>query len=224
MECIKLCALHLEEGAAEAAEVYFPRFSRERQQKFFRYRSPGLRTRSLWGELLARYLVAAAGGPPPFALSIRRQAKGKPYSPTGRFFFNWAHSGDWILCGIGPGALGVDVERPRRGASLCSVAARFFRPEEYQAIVDATEETRGDLFRRYWTMKESYLKYTGEGLAGGLHDVDVAALWAGQGPVAGRNFPLLDGAMAGIVAPPSLLPREVTMISVEELRAGLEDF
>ena len=153
------------------------------------------------------------------------EAKGKPYSPTGRFFFNWAHSGDWILCGVGPGALGVDVERPRRGASLCSVAARFFRPEEYQAIVDAPEETRGDLFRRYWTMKESYLKYTGdEGLAGGLHDVDVAALWAGQGSAAGRNFPLPDGAMAGIVASPSLLPREVTMISVEELRAGLEDF
>ena len=224
MERIGLYALRLEDRAIEAAEGYLSRLSRERQEALRHYTSPVVRSRSLLGELLARALVAAAGGPPPFSWTICRHEKGKPYSLDSCFFFNWAHSGDWILCGIGPGALGVDVERPRRGASLCSVAARFFRPEEYQAIVDAPEETRGDLFRRYWTMKESYLKYTGEGLAGGLHDVDVAALWAGQGSAAGRNFPLPDGAMAGIVASPSLLPREVTMISVEELRAGLEDF
>ena len=224
MERIELYALHLGGGTAAEAAAYLPRLSPARQEALLRYASPVVRSRSLWGELLARYLVAAAGGPPPFSLTICRHPKGKPYSPEGRFFFNWAHSGDWVLAGVGASPLGVDVERTRREKSWHAVAERFFREEEKQKIAAALKEARGDLFRRYWTMKESYLKYTGEGLAGGLHDVDVAALWAGQGPAAGRNFPLPDGAMAGIVASPSLLPREVTMISVEELRAGLEDF
>lgn len=221
MERIELYALYLEDGAVEAAEAYLPQLSPERQQALLRYASPVVRSRSLFGELLARCFVAAAGGPPPFALTICRHIKGKPYSPDGRFFFNWAHSGDWVLCGVGPDALGVDVERPRRGKSRRAVAARFFRPEECQALEAVPEEKREDLFLRYWTMKESYLKYTGAGLSGGMKNVDVAALWAGQGAVAGRNFPLPGGAMAAIVAAPSLLPTAVTMISVEELRAGL---
>ena len=113
------------------------------------------------------------------------------------------------------------MERPRREKSWLAVAERFFREEEKKTIAAASKEARGDLFLRYWTMKESYLKYTGEGLSGGIKDVDVAALWAGEGAAGGRNFPLPGGAMAAIVAAPSLLPDHVTMISIEELRAGL---
>ncbi|MGP1471747.1 MAG: 4'-phosphopantetheinyl transferase family protein [Schwartzia sp. (in: firmicutes)] len=221
MERIEFYALHLGDDAADAAEVYLPRLSPARQEALFRYASPVVRTRSLWGELLSRYLVAAAGGSPPFSLTICRHPKGKPYSPDSRFFFNWAHSGDWVLAGVGSSPLGVDVERTRREKSWLAVAERFFRDEEKQTIAAASEEARGDLFLRYWTMKESYLKYTGEGLSGGIKDVDVAALWAGEGAAAGRNFPLPGGAMAAVVAAPSLLPDHVTMISIEELRAGL---
>lgn len=224
MERIGLYALHLEDGAAEAAEAYLLRLSPARQEALFRYASPVVRSRSLWGELLSRYLVAAAGGSPPFSLTICRHPKGKPYSPDSRFFFNWAHSGAWVLAGVGPSAIGVDVESARREKSWHAVAERFFREEEKKKIAAASKEARGDLFLRYWTMKESYLKYTGEGLAGGIKDVDVAALWAGKGAAAGRNFPLPGGAMAGIVAAPPLLPTAVTMISIEELCAALARF
>ena len=221
MARIGLYALHLEDGAAEAAEAYLLRLSPARQEALFRYVSPVVRSRSLWGELLSRYLVAAAGGSPPCSLTICRHPKGKPYSPESRVFFNWAHSGDWVLAGVGSSSLGVDVERPRREKSWHAVAERFFREEEKQKIAAASKEARGDLFLRYWTMKESYLKYTGEGLSGGIKDVDVAALWAGEGAAGGRNFPLPGGAMAAVVAAPSLLPDHVTMISIEELRTGL---
>ena len=221
MARIELYALHLGGGAADEAAAYLLRLSPARQEALFRYASPVVRSRSLWGELLSRYLVAAAGGPPPFSLTICRHPKGKPYSPDSRVFFNWAHSGDWVLAGVGSSSLGVDVERPRREKSWHAVAKRFFREEEKKTIAAASKEARGDLFLRYWTMKESYLKYTGEGLSGGIKDVDVAALWAGEGTAGGRNFPLPGGAMAAVVAAPSLLPDHVTMISIEELRAGL---
>lgn len=222
MERIGLYALRLEDRAMEAAEGYLSRLSRERQEALRHYTSPVVRSRSLLGELLARALVAAAGGPPPFSWTICRHEKGKPYSPDSCFFFNWAHSGDWILCGAGGGDLGVDVEHPRRPSAVRAVIARFFHPKEREALAAVPKERRAEHFLRYWTMKESYLKYTGEGLAGGIKAVDVAALWAGKGDVAGRNFPLPDGAMAGIVAAPSLLPNAVTMLSIEALRAGLE--
>ena len=48
------------------------------------------------------------------------------------------------------------------------MAKRFFRWEEAERIAKAPEVIKDDLFFRYWTGKESYLKLTGKGLAGGL--------------------------------------------------------
>jgi phosphopantetheinyl transferase len=46
-----------------------------------------------------------------------------------------------------------------------SVAKRCFCPEEYEDIVQASDEWQKNIrFLEYWTMKEAYVKRTGEGL------------------------------------------------------------
>ena len=221
MESIEVYALRLDEEAAAQVKGYLAYLSLERQETVRGYRSSLMQARTIAAELLARALLAARSGKVPLELEICRDVRGKPYSPNVAAFFSWSHSGAWVVLNIGGERNGVDVEGPRRRAAVSAIARRFFRPEERRALDEAPRSERHLLFLRYWTMKESYLKYTGEGLSGGIKDVDVAALWAGEGAAAGRNFPLPGGAMAAVVAAPSLLPDHVTMISIEELRAGL---
>lgn len=74
--------------------------------------------------------------------------------------FNLSHSGGFALCGIGDKPLGVDIEmvRPRRPG----LERRILAPEEQTQWQTSSDPTR--LLIAFWTLKESYCKYTGEGL------------------------------------------------------------
>ena len=221
MEPIEVYALRLDEEAAAQAEGYLAYLSPGRRKAVRGYRSPLMRARTIAAELLARVLLAARSGKLPLELAICRDARGKPYSPDGAAFFSWSHGDAWVALSIGGEQNGVDVEGPRRRTVVSAIARRFFRPEERRALDEAAESERSQLFLYYWTMKESYLKYTGEGLAGGLESVDTAALWRGDGPAAGRNFLLPDGAVVGVCAPSGHLPDAVQEISFAALWAEL---
>ncbi len=82
--------------------------------------------------------------------------------------FNLSHSGHYALCSVqvqGEGAqVGCDVQKI--GPYGEGVAKRFFCPEEYGHIqAQESEEGRRKLFFRYWTLKESFIKATGKGMA-----------------------------------------------------------
>ena len=120
-------------------------------------------------ECLKQYLQKRGEQSPDLEFSYTE--KGKPYlkgreSPS----FSVSHSGDLWCCGISSLPLGVDIEKktPREYERL---ARRFFHPEEYAFL----EEKEFSQFFLIWTAKESYLKYTGEGLGGGLSSFSVVA-------------------------------------------------
>ena len=89
---------------------------------------------------------------------------GKPYFPQlNNFHFSVSHSGDWAVCGVGRAPLGVDVEKIQKKSRDClALARRFFHPREY-ALLEKSQDPEGDFFR-LWTLKESYVKFTGEGM------------------------------------------------------------
>ena len=60
--------------------------------------------------------------------------------------------------------VGCDVEKKQK--ARMDVAKRFFAPAEQRTLLAArTEEERDILFSRLWTLKESYLKVGGQGMA-----------------------------------------------------------
>lgn len=104
-----------------------------------------------------RRLVRPAGGKPRFI-----NAPGEEFSVS--------HSGDWWVCALADRPVGIDLqqhtrlkgEEPDAAASRYGrMAARFFHPEEKEYVLEK------DVYRRFfriWAAKESYVKYTGQGI------------------------------------------------------------
>lgn len=134
--------------------------------------------RGILRRLLGNYLAMLPGD-----LIIRRDRQGKPYidNPEAAppLCFNLSHSRGVALFGFSVDRrLGVDVEYIDPGRNPEKLARRFFRPEEFGAVMAATGAARQELFFRYWTIKEAYLKAVGDGI-GRLGDVAVQESPAG---------------------------------------------
>ena len=78
-------------------------------------------------------------------------------------YFNLSHSGNYAILAVSNGPVGIDIEHKKRGYEALS--KRCFCEEEYEDIMAAEpEEDRIQRFLEYWTMKEAYIKWVGEGL------------------------------------------------------------
>ena len=89
---------------------------------------------------------------------------GKPYLRDSNIHFNISHCNDYILCVCGYENVGCDIEAVRPYNE--KVSRRFFSVNEYNALC-LSENPEVD-FMRMWTLKESALKFSGEGISGGL--------------------------------------------------------
>jgi 4'-phosphopantetheinyl transferase len=57
----------------------------------------------------------------------------------------------------------VDVERSDRAVDL-AIARHYFAPEEVRVLNSASPGREGKVFFRFWSLKEAFIKATGEGL------------------------------------------------------------
>ena len=94
---------------------------------------------------------------------------GKPYiKDYPEISFSLAHSGERVMCVTAGFDIGCDVERVRERTGINrGIAKRFFTDSENRILEEAISKSEKDfneLFYKIWTHKESYIKYTGEGL------------------------------------------------------------
>lgn len=102
---------------------------------------------------------------------------GKPQLRNYPFLhLNISHSAGKAVCCVSDGEVGIDLQRKSfRTAEKCMrLASRFFPREDTDLLqsLSAPEEII-DLFFSIWTIREAYLKLTGEGLAGGLDSFQI---------------------------------------------------
>lgn len=128
-----------------------------RKEKVMKYRQADGRKRSLGAGILLCKILPHFGVSPD---KIRIREGGKPEADG--ICFNLSHSGDLVICAFGEKEVGCDVEKiaesPKR------IAERFFHPGEKAYLKSCGQEKRNEEFYRLWTMKESYIKMTGEGM------------------------------------------------------------
>lgn len=96
------------------------------------------------------------------SMPVERDERGKPYCASGPPF-SLSHSDTVALLAVGSsGAVGCDVERIR-SLDYLKIARRAFAAEELRQIEQAPDPL--GMFFRIWTLRESYLKATGQGIA-----------------------------------------------------------
>lgn len=141
--------------------------STEEKARVERFRQADQRLNSLIARAMLRDRLATLCGQPAADLRIQTGEKGKPYLPDfPEVQFNLSHTGNLIaLVATHQHPVGIDVEWVSRRSDVLAVAHRFFSPTETAALFALPEERQRDRFFDYWTLKESYIKACGLGLA-----------------------------------------------------------
>jgi 4'-phosphopantetheinyl transferase len=140
---------------------------RARQQRFHfeKDRRDGLITRALVRTTLSRYAPV-----PPAAWVFGQNRHGRPQLMPGQcdrdLRFSLSHTQGLIACAVTlDREIGVDVEYMPRPRSVVEVAERYFSASEVRALRAIPPERQQERFFQYWTLKESYIKARGMGLA-----------------------------------------------------------
>ena len=108
---------------------------------------------------LLRYVFEKEGVP--FVRdSVTLGPHGKPCHEA--LHFNLSHSGSYVICAVGEGEIGCDIQKIRPCRE--SMVRRFFAPDEQEYILSVQGKERDERFILLWSRKESFLKMTGEGL------------------------------------------------------------
>lgn len=105
----------------------------------------------------------------PRQFQYRYGQDGKPYlEGEKKPFYSLSHSGNYVLCAIGDREVGADIQVYREEKNY-RLAKRYFTGEEAGRMEQAAKEEQKELFYRFWTAKEAYVKLTGKGLKQGLN-------------------------------------------------------
>jgi 4'-phosphopantetheinyl transferase len=154
----------------------------ERQIRIQRMRSLANRKQSLGAGLLLQMVLQKYG----FSQEqITIGSSGKPMCEG--LHFNLSHSGSLVICAVGDTPVGCDVEQVREAPR--KLASRFFCENEKDYLNACDSDIYDKEFYRMWTRKESYMKFTGEGIRLPLNAFEIV-----QGDTIGilRNGNLVD--------------------------------
>lgn len=140
---------------------------RARMQRFYfeRDRHTFLVSHALVRAALSRYAACA-----PAEWTFTTGARGRPEIVPGTcprpLRFNLSHTRGLVAVGIAlERDIGVDVEYLHSRSSNLDIAEHYFARSEVAALTMLPAAAQQDRFFAYWTLKESYIKARGMGLA-----------------------------------------------------------
>ncbi len=142
--------------------------TKQQRYKFEKDRHDALITRAFVRDLLSYYADIA-----PCDWRFEKGEKDKPeiVTPPLPLRFNISHTKELIICVVTlDDDIGCDVENTTRTNDVLSIADRYFSPSETKELFALPKEQQRHRFFDYWTLKESYIKAWGLGLAIPLKD------------------------------------------------------
>lgn len=142
--------------------------AKQQRYKFAKDRHDALITRAFIRDLLSYYADIA-----PQDWQFEKGEKDKPeiINCPLPLRFNISHTKNLIICAVTlEDDIGCDVENTGRSNDVLAIAERYFSPTESKELFTLPVAQQRNRFFDYWTLKESYIKAWGLGLAIPLKD------------------------------------------------------
>lgn len=132
-----------------------------------RYLRPNKQHEYLVTRVLMRTLLGRALGVAPQTLQFTCNAWGRPeLQPPAPIHFNVSHTAGLVVCLVSSHPdIGVDTEHCSRAPDLLALAPTVFAPQELRDLTALSTHAQARRAVELWTLKESYLKARGTGLA-----------------------------------------------------------
>lgn len=152
---------------ARAAE-YYQVLTDDEVERHDRFRCESAQQQFLLARGLLRTTLSRYVDVDPRAWRFQTNGHGKPFvvAPIAAGLrFNVSHTRGMVCCAVAENCdVGVDVEWLDRRINL-RIADRYFAPSEVAQLHRVPQEEQRRVFLRFWTLKESYIKARGLGLA-----------------------------------------------------------
>ncbi len=154
--------------------------SAEEHVRGARFRHSGARDEFVFRRIMLRELAGSILGVPSQRLQFSEGAFGKPYvsvPSNSELQFNISHAGGWVVVAVSRlNPVGVDIELPVSDLPIEFLTKQVCSVGEAAMLAGFPPDLRTAEFLRIWTVKEAYLKATGEGLTERMTSVDAFAL------------------------------------------------
>ena len=131
---------------------------------------PDLAARLSARDHLLRFALSSQGlVPGPDLPPMEKGPFGKPYIPSlSGFHFSYSDSGRQAVLAVSDEEIGADIQKITGIRKIDALAARYFPPQDASRLLSETDpDKKTSLFVRLWTIREAYLKYTGDGFTKG---------------------------------------------------------
>lgn len=154
--------------STENLENDIKKLSAEEQLRSGKFVQNADRLHYLTGHACLRKILGAYLKLPSETLVFETGEHGKPYlssdTPGEPIYFNLSHSGDRIALIFGNSPVGIDIQKTTPSGNEMKLARRYFHPEEFSLFSELDSSGRAQLFFRYWSIREAFLKGLGTGL------------------------------------------------------------
>jgi 4'-phosphopantetheinyl transferase len=170
---MKIYAVKVSEISKEKMDELCELIDLEKKCRIEKYINTKDKVRALIGEILIRTIILESFNVDNKHISFNKNQYGKPYlEEYPNFSFNISHSGDYVLCAIDGKPIGVDVEEIKP-IDYEGIVKSFFTEKESEYIVSKELKFSLNRFYEIWTLKESYIKCCGQGLAMPLNSFSI---------------------------------------------------
>ena len=187
--------------------------SQYRREKLARISNPRAYARSMGAELLLMAALQELGGPM-LPLEISCGEGGKPALQDGPEF-SLSHSGERVFCALSDEPVGADLQQLR--PCNPALARRFFSKAEAAWLEEQKEQNLA--FSLLWSLKESYVKFLGSGIAEThLDSFTVRVLPEGRARIDGSSvklwYSVCDGYVMAVCSDVYAAPETVKELSI----------
>lgn len=166
----------------ELADRHLPLLDAEEAARYHRFYFDKDRQHYLAAHALLRLTLSRYAPVRPEDWRFERGPKGKPEIAAShglpRLRFNLSHTQGLVACVLALDCpCGIDVEHLRTMRDMQGVAENVFSGMEIAWLQAQPEDQKAETFFTFWTLKEAYIKATGQGLAAPLQSIsfDIAS-------------------------------------------------